>query len=50
VSDQLGQVDRSRQIVDRLLRLPNAGDPWWEFRQPSLDIDSLEWMRNHIRQ
>lgn len=50
LSDRLGQADRSRQIVDRLLRLPPAGDPWWEFRQPSQDIDSLEWMRNHIRQ
>ena len=50
LSDQLGLVDRSRKIVDELLRLPDAGDPWWEFRQPSLDFDSLEWMRSHVRQ
>jgi tetratricopeptide (TPR) repeat protein len=50
LSDQLGMPDRSRRIVDQLLKLPPAGDPWWEFRQPAQDAESLEWMRAYVRQ
>jgi Flp pilus assembly protein TadD len=50
LSDQLGMTDRSRQIVSELLQLPEAGDPWWEFRQPTLDTESLQWMRIFLRQ
>jgi tetratricopeptide (TPR) repeat protein len=48
-NDLLGMPDRSRRIVDQLLQLPQVGDPWWEFRQPALDTDSLDWMRAYIR-
>ncbi len=50
LSDQLGMADRSRKIVDELLQLRTVGDPWWEFRQPAEDFDSLEWLNAYIRQ
>lgn len=50
LNDRLGMADRSRQIVNQLFRLPQGGDPWWEFRQPPQDFDSLDWMRVYIRQ
>jgi tetratricopeptide (TPR) repeat protein len=50
LSDQLGLPERSRELVDELLELPNSGDPWWEFRQPAEDVESLEWMRGMVRQ
>ena len=50
LSDQLGMADRSRTIVGELLQLPTVGDPWWEFRQPDEDLDSLEWLNAYIRQ
>jgi tetratricopeptide (TPR) repeat protein len=49
-NDRLGLFDRSSQIVKQLLRLPRAGDPWWEFQQPPQDIASLDWMRVYVRQ
>jgi tetratricopeptide (TPR) repeat protein len=50
LSDRLGLFDRSRQIVNQLFRIPQAGDPWWQFRQPPQDFDSLDWMRVYSRQ
>ena len=50
LSDQMGMADRSRKIVVELLQLPAVGDPWWEFRQPAEDLDSLEWLNAYIRQ
>ena len=50
LNDRLGQADRSRQIVDRLLKLPPVGDPWWDFKQPTEDADSLEAMRASLRE
>jgi hypothetical protein len=50
LSDLLGMTDRSGQIVNELLHLSKVGDPWWEFRQPTMDFESLEWMRRYIRQ
>jgi tetratricopeptide (TPR) repeat protein len=48
--DQLGMADHSRTIVGELLQLPTVGDPWWEFRQPAADLDSLEWLTAYVRQ
>lgn len=50
LNDQLGMTERSGQIVERLLQLSKVGDPWWEFRQPTIDTESLEWMRIYVRQ
>jgi len=50
LNDRLGLADRSRQIVDRLLKLPPVGDPWWDFKQPTEDVDSLEAMRAYLRE
>lgn len=50
VSDRMGMADRSRKVVDELLHLPEVGDPWWEFRQPAEDLDSLEWLSTYVRQ
>ena len=49
LSDQLGLADRSRKIVDEVFRLPPVGDPWWEFKQPAEDVDSLEWLKAYVR-
>lgn len=50
LSDQMGMAEHSRKIVDELLRLPKAGDPWWEFKQPEEDRESLEWLTTYVRQ
>jgi hypothetical protein len=50
LNDRLGLADRSRQIVDRLIKLPLVGDPWWDFKQPTEDVDSLEAMRSFLRE
>jgi tetratricopeptide (TPR) repeat protein len=50
LSDQMGMAERSRTIVDELLRLPRAGDPWWEFKQPEEDRESFEWLNAYVRQ
>jgi tetratricopeptide (TPR) repeat protein len=50
VSDLLGMAERSRKIVDELLRLPRAGDPWWEFKQPEEDRESFDWLNAYVRQ
>jgi hypothetical protein len=49
LSDQLGLAGRSRKIVDEVFRLPPVGDPWWEFKQPAADVDSLEWLKAYVR-
>jgi tetratricopeptide (TPR) repeat protein len=50
LSDQMGMAERSRKIVDELLRLPKAGDPWWQFKQPEEDRESFEWLHAYVRQ
>jgi tetratricopeptide (TPR) repeat protein len=49
LSDLMGMAERSRKIVDELLRLPKAGDPWWEFKQPEEDRESFEWLNAYLR-
>jgi tetratricopeptide (TPR) repeat protein len=50
LSDQMGMAERSRKIVTELLALPSGGDPWWTFKQPEEDFESLEWMKVYVRQ